>query len=639
MIQLKNIEKQFGDKVIYGGANLTLTESEKYALVGRNGAGKSLLFRMLTGHEELDRGTLSIPPNLRMGYLPQEVEEYDREKTPLEITMEPYAAYLADEDVFSQIESEGGAENLERVSQYIENMERFDLYSLESRAAAILAGLGLTDEQIKNPLEELSGGFRMRVFLARLLLTDPDFILLDEPTNHLDMDSLIWLERFLRGFSGGFLIISHDIAFLNRVCRVTVEVYHKTFLSHKGSVTEYYAWKAEQQRLSEKRAENVQQKMEQLERFITRFKSKATKARQAQAKMKQLERLQEELPEEVVQEKRLSFRLPSPDDCGTVPIKLNNLSAGYDTTTVLDSVNITVGRGEKIAVIGPNGAGKSTFLKVCSGELPPQKGEVAYSSKARISLFNQYRVQELNPALSVYESVVAHTGENRPQEIRTLLGTFLFSGAEVDTPVSVLSGGEKSRLSLLLLLAKPGNVLLLDEPTNHLDIQGIESLATALHEYTGTVVLVSHNEYLIEAVADRIIEVRPGVVRDYPGNLHDYRYFVETTHKTDTSQKKQGGASSHSSENNSKQRRRELYEERKRLKGIIDRTERSISELEAQIEEINTILYADENSHAHTLLAEKQGEKLRVEENLAQEMDQWENAQEMFAEIEDALGQ
>jgi ATP-binding cassette subfamily F protein 3 len=628
MISLHSIQKQFGEKILYNTADLAIHEGGKYGLVGRNGAGKSLLFRFLTHEDIPDSGRVVIPENLSLAHLPQEVEEYDQRQTPLEVVLEPFHDALGDDDVFeavSQSSQRDLTDNMERLSRYIDTANRLDVYSLEGRAASILAGLGISQKQIGEPMQYLSGGFRMRVFLAKILLAQPDFILLDEPTNHLDMDSLIWLERFLKNFSGGCMIISHDTAFLDRIIDTTVEVFNHRLYSYSGTVSAYFSWKKEQARLEKKQRENLQDKITQLEEFVARFKSKATKAAQARSKMKQLDRLREQLPAYIQGDKDFSFRLPPASHCGSLPLGLEKVNAGYDFAPVLKNLSLNIHRGDKIAVIGPNGAGKSTFLRVCSGELEPFSGEVKRNPRAEVRLFNQYRAQELDVSLTLYETVVHHTGENRPTEIRTMLGSFLFSGEEVDKTVSVLSGGEKSRLSLLLLLARPGNVLLLDEPTNHLDAQSVEALGNALAEYDGTVVTVSHDEHFIQSIANRIVEIRPGIVRDFPGNLGDYRHYIEDTLFSDTD------APGSKQEDRDKEERKKLYAERRQLKRKIEKREREIEDLEAKIENEEQVLLDPGNGQDHTLLADSQKKIDRWNARLEKFLEEWELLQTEYA--------
>ena len=521
MIQISNLSKRFCEKILYENVNLSFLAGNRYALIGNNGTGKSMLLKMISGLEQTDGGSVSAASGFNLGYLPQEQEEYCG-FTPTQYMLEPFKDILE----FLQNPREHGAD-LEKYCDMLDRIHVNDIFTLNSRASSILAGLGIDGEAQHKDVGEFSGGYRMRLLLARLLLLSPDFLLLDEPTNHLDMDTVIWLENFLNKFAGGLLIISHDIAFLDRICTHTVEISGKQLIEYKGNVSKYRQWRVSQEETEEKRVKNLNEQIERNERFAERFKSKASKASQAQSRIKLLEKLREELPQARVFDAKFSFKIPPATPCGSVPFRCENLSIGYGEKIVLKDLDLTVGKGEKIAIIGPNGAGKSTLLKTFASVIKPLSGKFLIGHNAQIRYFSQYRLDMLNPSQTLYEAVVEVLGENRPTEVRRLLGSFLFSGNEVQKKVGQCSGGEKSRLSLLLMLIHPGNVILLDEPTNHLDMPSIESVAAAVAEYDGTVISVSHDENFITAISDRIIEVRDQTLRDFPGTLAQYREYIE----------------------------------------------------------------------------------------------------------------
>ena len=639
LILLQDIDKQYGSKILYKGVNFTFQPTNRYGLIGHNGAGKSVLLRIISGKELPDSGTVTISSNFKVAYLAQEAD-IDLDKTPMEIVLEPYQELLEGESLFeeiSNIEDHNSKEYIElskKLSKYQEEITQIDIYSLKSRAATILSGLGVLQEWWENPISTLSGGFRMRVVLATLLLQNPDFLIMDEPTNHLDMDSLIWLERFLLRFSGGILLVSHDRDFMNRVITHTLEIAGGKIRDHKGNIDAYFKWKAEHEEHEAKRVKNLTEKIEKNERFVERFKSKATKASQARSRMKYLDKLKDELPEEEISQKELSFTIPPATPCGSTPIRLEKVVAGYGNNIVLNNVSTTVTKGDKVAIIGPNGAGKSTLMKVFSQQLEPFSGKAIIGHNADIRFFSQHRVDDLDESKTLYETIAHQLGENRPTEIRKLLGSFLFSGDEVLKKVEVLSGGEKSRLSLLVMLVNPGNTLLLDEPTNHLDMDSIASVANALAEYDGTVIVVSHDESFISKIANRIIEVRPGQVRDFPGNLKDYRSYCEEGLLGTNSEEKKNESKEKSEKTLSKEERIANREKKKKVTRQLQKIEKEIEEKENYILELEAQLMDEENVNNHELLISIQSDINKENELLAELMEKWEYLQTELEEVE-----
>ncbi|MCL2845491.1 MAG: ABC-F family ATP-binding cassette domain-containing protein [Chitinivibrionia bacterium] len=640
MIQISNISKRFSEKLLYENVNLSLQSGNRYALIGNNGTGKTIFLRMLSGLEQADSGNVSFASTFKIGYLPQEQEETG-DFTPIEYMLEPFKEMLE----FLENPQAHAAADLEKYSEMLDKIHINDVYTLNSRAATILAGLGITNEMQTKNIREFSGGYRMRALLARLLLLSPDFLLLDEPTNHLDMDTVIWLENFLGKFGGGMLIISHDKAFLDRICTHTLEISGKQVIEYKGNVSKYREWRTSQEETEEKRAKNLQEQIDRNERFVERFKSKATKASQAQSRIKLLEKLREELPEQHCFDAKLSFRIPPATPCGSVPFRCENLSIGYEnkekneTKTVLKDFDLTITKGQKIAIIGPNGAGKSTLLKTFASAIKPLGGKFLIGHNAQIRYFSQYRLDMLNPSKTLYETVVEVLGENRPTEVRKLLGSFLFSGNEVQKLVGVCSGGEKSRLSLLLMLIHPGNIILLDEPTNHLDMPSIESVASALAEYDGTIISVSHDENFVNTISDRIIEVRDGFLRDFPGTLTEYREYIEKgwisnvgagfARPTDKISDNLGRQTLplQDTKNLDKEDRIKTREEKKKIVRKIDNIEKQIAEQEKKIaqkqQELDDASFA--NNAKKLVEIQKEIDKLKSEEESL--MEEWQEYQ------------
>jgi len=628
MIQITNLSKRFSEKLLYENVNLSLQAGNRYALIGNNGAGKTIFLKIISGMEQQDSGNIAVSSGFKIGYLPQEQEETG-DFTPIEYMLEPFKEMLE----FLE-NSDKHADDLEKYSEMMDKIHIHDVYTLNSRASTILAGLGISTEMQTKNIKEFSGGYRMRLLLARLLLLSPDFLLLDEPTNHLDMDTIIWLENFLSKFNGGMLIISHDRAFLDRICTHTLEISGKQIIEYKGNVSKYREWRVFQEETEEKRAKNLQEQIDRNERFVERFKSKATKATQAQSRIKLLEKLREELPEQRVFDAKLNFKIPPATPCGSVPFRCENLSIGYENKVVLENVDLTITKGQKIAIIGPNGAGKSTLLKTFASVIKPLGGKFLIGHNAEIRYFSQYRLDMLDPTKTLYETVVDVLGENRPTEVRKLLGSFLFSGNDVQKLVGVCSGGEKSRLSLLLMLINPGNTILLDEPTNHLDMPSIDSVAAALADYDGTIILVSHDENFVNTISDRIIEVRPGIIRDFPGTLAEYRDYIENglwnTNSVGVT------ASGRPQTDTEKEERIKNREEKKKITRKIESIERQISECEKKIAQKQQELDDASFSNNAKKLIEIQKEIDKLTEDDEDLMYQWQEFQinlEGFEEV------
>jgi len=607
MITLNSVSKQFGGKILLNEVSAAFNPQHRTGLIGPNGAGKTFLMKLLLGIEHVDSGSISFPADIRFGYLPQEMA-LDEGVTPMETVLSPFA-HLLDHDASGNLLAEhAGTAGYVRAAREFDRLqaerEMCDAYALTARARTFLAGLGVPQDAWDKDMRNLSGGFRMRVMLARLLLLAPDMFLLDEPTNHLDMDSLIWLEKFLERFKGGMLIISHDREFLNRITTHTAELVNGRISQYNGTVEGYFAWKEKTVFSEQRRIKNLEDKIFKAKTFIERFKSKNTKASLARSKMKMLERLEEQLPEQQAGGKTIRFTLKEAARSGTVPMKLENVSAGYDGKIVFSDLSLTVLRGEKVAVIGPNGAGKSTLLKICSGYLQQVAGTVEKGYNTEIRYFTQHRLDQLDPAKSLFDTIAQAAATTTKEVVHSILGAFLFSGDDALKKVSVLSGGEKTRLSLAVILANPGNLLLLDEPTNHLDLQSIERLADALSSYTGTLMIVSHDEYLINRIANRVIEIRPGAIRDFPGTVEDYRSYVEagfigTGEGADAHCPSDAAPDGKSAD---KDERIRIREEKKKLERRIRKLEQEIEELEEFVTNLNNILHNPVNATNYTLL-------------------------------------
>jgi ATP-binding cassette subfamily F protein 3 len=606
-------------------------------LIGCNGSGKTTILRILSGVEALDKGTIHIPSGFSIGYLPQEVEVLDH-MTPMEIVLEPFAHILNFEEKLQSMSETSDPESLQKALKKMDAlydaMHFHDGYSLSSRAEAILAGLGVPAGNWNQPVKSLSGGYRMRTVLGKLLLTSPDFLLLDEPTNHLDMDSLVWLEKFLERYKGGMLIVSHDRDFLNRITNFTAEISGSTILQLKGNYDQFQLLKEEMRENELNRARNLETKIAQTERFVERFKAKATKATQAQSRAKLLEKLKAELPVIIQDGKTIQFSFPDPPMSGSVPLQLSKVTAGYGDVDVFANLSLIVNRGDKIAIVGPNGAGKSTLLKLVTGILSPKSGELTIGHNTTVRYFGQHQLEQLDTSKTLYDTVREQSVRTETTFVRNILGAFLFSGDSVDKKVEVCSGGEKARLVLATILANPGNLLLLDEPTNHLDIQSIEMLAEAMAEFKGTILFVSHDEYFISQIATRIIEIRPGSVRDFPGSLADYRTYVEMMFPDEKRDSTAVSKDAASQKNADKGKKNVDREQRKKVTRQIEKIEREIVTHENTLAELQKSLDDPANSTNFELLHSLSRQITDEEGVLGELMSDWETRQEELSQLE-----
>ncbi len=528
MIQLEQISKSFGGQVLFRDLVWHITRGQRIGLVGPNGAGKTTLCRILTGEVEVDAGQVRRAKSATIGYLPQEIGTAG-EGTVLGHLLEGFPEIRRLEGELELLagemaEGEGGASE-DLVRRYGELQHQYEVlggYSLEAKAKAILGGLGFAPIEFFVPLTQFSGGWRMRAALGRLLLQAPDLLLLDEPTNHLDLESLQWLEEFLAGYEGTVVIISHDRYFLNRVVDHIAELELGRFALFVGDYDDYQAQKLARQEQIQAAQRTQAEQIEKMERFIRKFRYKATKARQVQSRIKMLDRM--ERVEVIRAPKRIHFRMPQPPRSGTTVCELRKIRKAYGEKVVYAGIDFRLLRADRVALVGVNGAGKSTLLKLIAGVLPFEGGDRVVGHNVSVHYFAQHQLDALNPRNSVLDELAAVAETEMQPRLRTILGAFLFSGDDVEKPVAVLSGGEKSRLALAKMLLRPANLLCLDEPTNHLDVTAREVLEEALEQFDGTMLFISHDRYFINRMATKVVEVRDGRLWDFAG---DYDYYLE----------------------------------------------------------------------------------------------------------------
>jgi len=533
MIHLSSITKQYGNKVLYKNGSFQINPGEKIGLVGPNGAGKSTIFRIIVGEEGVDGGTISKSDKTVIGYFSQNIEEMGG-KTALQEVISSAGKISELQKEIARLEARlsdpdlGEDEMVKVLEQYGDmqaDFERLGGYDLESRAQEILTGLGIGPEDYNRPTESFSGGWKMRIALAKILLLNPDVLLMDEPTNHLDLESIVWLEEWLRQFKGSILMTSHDREFMNRLVHKIVEVAFQTITVYSGNYDYYEKEKAirmEQLIAAAKRQEDMLAKEEE---FIARFAARASHAAQVQSRVKKLEKIDRiEIPTE---EKAIQFEWPVPPRGGDEVVKFENLTKIWKTDEgkeklVFSKANGLIKRLDRVAVVGVNGAGKSTLLKIISGQTQASEGNMQLGASIELGYFSQNSLDVLDPNSTIVEEVHSHLPTAGMGQIRTLLGAFKFSGEEADKKISVLSGGEKSRVVLACILARPVNLLVLDEPTNHLDIVSREVLLDAVKNFPGTVIIVSHDRYFLREITTRVFEVDKNKVSIYDGSWDYY---------------------------------------------------------------------------------------------------------------------
>ena len=525
MIAISKLSKNYGKKILFEDISLSINVGEKIGLLGPNGTGKSTLFSMILGETEPSAGEISINKNIRIGYLPQEAG-FHSQHTVLEELLEGDAEINRLNIEKEALEKQGSADSM-RYGDIMERLETLGYFQLEHIAKKILTGLEFKENDFYRPVKSLSGGWQMRVLLARLLTCHYDILLLDEPTNYLDLNAAVWLKDYLRDFKGTFIMISHDKAFLTEVTNYTLILENGSIFKVKGNYEHYEQIKEEKRKFLVKQFKEQEKKKEQLERFVSRFHAQPNKAAAVRAKRTALERL-EEGSVELLPDPRASiadFQFPGTRASGHKTITLEGISKSYGDITVYQDFDFEVYRREKAVLAGENGSGKSTLLKIMAGVVDIDKGRRIVGHNVNIGYFSQTRLDVLNPENTVLaEAYSAAPGYMTETAVRTILGAFLFTGDDAEKKVKVLSGGEKSRLILAKLLINPPNFLLLDEPTTHLDVDAVEALVRALTEYQGTIVFISHDIYFVRSIANAVFEVKDGRVRKFPSN---FNYYLE----------------------------------------------------------------------------------------------------------------
>lgn len=527
MVSVSNISYYIGGRPLYENASMFIKPKDKIGLIGLNGRGKSTLLKIINGELKLDSGSVSKSGDCTIGFLNQDLLSYQTEDSILTVAMGAFKEVVNIERQIEQtiktLETEYSDDLVEKLSKLQEKYDHLDGYTIQSKAEEVLEGIGFATADLHRPLKQFSGGWRMRVMLSKLLLEKPSLLMLDEPTNHLDLPSIEWVENYLRNYEGAVIIVSHDRTFLDNVATKTVDVTNQQLITYEGNYSFYLQEKELRQEIQQNAYENQQQKIRQTERFIERFRSKATKARQVQSRVKALDRM--DLIEEIVDDTAaVNFKFKFNQQPGRFIITLKNVSKSYGALELLKNTSVSIERGDKIALIGANGKGKSTLLRILSNT-EPVDGERTIGYNVIQAFFAQHQLESLHVENEILEELKQAGSGKTEQELRGVLGCFLFSDEDVFKKIKVLSGGEKSRVALAKTLISEANFLLLDEPTNHLDFISENILIQALQQYLGSFVVVSHNRHFVTQIANKIWYIEDKQIKEYPGTFDEYEYW------------------------------------------------------------------------------------------------------------------
>jgi ATP-binding cassette subfamily F protein 3 len=650
MLGISDISKSFAGRTLFADVTIQLNRADRVGLVGPNGAGKSTLFNIILGNETPDTGEITRERGMKLGYLPQETAPVGDE-TVIELALSITPDFVQVRRIINAWDAEHPAEASHPEAIHDNAHDRYnelDGYRLEAKAKKILSGLGFRETDFDRQARELSGGWVMRAHLARLLVQEPDLLLLDEPTNHLDLEALLWFQDYLQNYPGAILVISHDREFLNRLVGYIVEIRQAKLIRYRGNYDDYLLQREAYEQQQMAAYKNQQREIGQLMDFVYRFRAKNTKAAQAQSKLKQIDRMEKiEAPED--DNRKIDFHFPQPLRSGHKVITLENIHQAYGEKVVYQGVDFKAERGQRIVLVGPNGAGKSTLLKILAEVVVPQTGIRTLGHNVKAGYYSQNRVEMLNPAHTVLEEALNTPQRVTEQFIRTLLGCFLFQGDDVFKRVSVLSGGEKSRLALVKLLLDPPNLLLMDEPTTHLDMASIDALAYALDQFEGTLVFISHDVYFIRALANHVVHVNAGQLTHYPGG---YQYYLDKTKavseraaltstgkanapklsklQSSTGQPADGMSRKEQKRLEAEQRQARSHG-RKAQQELVHKLEKEIARLEARVVELTAQLESPESYQKPGVAAQVNRELVEAQALLETLTPQWEKAAEKLA--------
>ena len=647
MLTLSGITKAYGGRTLFSDVTLQINREDRIGLVGPNGAGKTTLFSMMLGEGSPDAGEIITERNVKIGYLPQESAPIaDETVIELATAISPEFVKLRRVIKAWELDHPIEAQHSEDIHDNIhDRYNELDGYRIEAKAKQILAGLSFREKDFDRPAREMSGGWVMRAHLARLLTQEPDLLMLDEPTNHLDLDALIWFQGYLQGYPGAILVISHDREFLNSLVGSIVEIRQSKLMRYRGNYDEFLIQReaSEAQLLSAYK--NQQREIAHMMDFVNRFRAKASKAAQAQSKLKAVERM-DKIEAPIDDNAKVSFSFPQPQRSGQRVIRLEGIHQAYGQNVVYRGLDCESERGPRIVLVGPNGAGKSTLLKILGDAIKPQSGTRELGHNVKAGYYSQYRVEMLDASRSVLDEALDTPQRVTEQSVRTLLGSFLFRGDDVFKKVSVLSGGEKSRLALVKLLLDPPNLLLMDEPTTHLDMNSIDALLDALGQFEGTLIFISHDVYFIRALAKHVIHINAGVLTPYAG---DYQYYLDKTKAVSAREALTAGAKAETkvaqpkSNVDRKEQKRLEAEQRQARSGkrkgqqqLVYQLEKKIQELEQHQTELTAELEKQETYDNPGRAVVVNRDLVAVQEELAKTTAAWEAAEIKLAAIDAA---
>ncbi|MCF0073430.1 ABC-F family ATP-binding cassette domain-containing protein [Dyadobacter sp. CY261] len=648
MIAITNLSYFLGDRALYDSASLHIKPKQKIGLIGLNGTGKSTLLRMINGEFQPDGGSISKAGDCTIGFLNQDLLSYQTEDSILSVAMQAFerqnVLQVQMDKILHDMEHNYTDDLVDKLARVQDEFEALDGYSVQSKAEAILEGLGFSTADLHLPLRQFSGGWRMRVMLAKLLLQKPALLMLDEPTNHLDLPSIQWVEKYTQNYEGAVIVVSHDRQFLDNTIDTTVEVSGGKLNYYAGNYSYYLEEKSLRNDIQRGAYENQQAKIRQTERFIERFKAKATKSRQVQSRVKALDKM--DVVDQVLDENaKVHFRFQFTTQPGRHVFQLEDASKAYGEKVILDSTNISMERGDKIALIGANGRGKSTVLRIVAGT-EPIDGKRRLGHNVSFTFYAQHQLESLNVAHNLIEELKYANPTKTETELRTVLGCFLFTGDDVFKKIKVLSGGEKSRVALAKVLLSQANFLLLDEPTNHLDMQSVNILIQALQQYEGSYIVVSHDRYFVENIANKIWYIEDHQIKEYPGTYEEYEVWIEerglqsavsekVTVSSAPPQKSQPVNNTNQNKNQSKTPSGGDAQKLKKARKQIEELEETINNLEVRKTETEAKLADPTIYNDSVTLGEMNRFYADIKQKLEQSTEDWEH---LMLEVEELSG-
>ena len=645
MLHLTSLGVHFGERTLFEGVDLAVGTKDRIGLVGRNGAGKSTLLKIIAGLQKPSEGSVSTPKEYRIGYLPQEME-HEEESTVMEVAMKAFAEVQELEARLETLtrevaertdyESDSYTDLIQELSDANERLDAIGASSTEEQAHRILQGLGFKTTDLQRQMSEFSGGWKMRVELAKLLLMQPDLLLLDEPTNHLDIESIEWLEAFLLHHPGAILLISHDRVFLDTLTKRTVEIGGVKLYDYKGPYSAYQVWREEERSRQEQAAKNQQKYIQETEELINKFRAKKNKAAFAQSLIKKLDKL-ERVEVDAAENMQIRFRFPPAPRSGKVIFEAEGVKKSFDDLTVFEGLDFIMARQEKVALVGKNGAGKTTLTRMLLEQESCTSGALTVGHNVDIGYYAQNQTDELDGNLTVMETLEEVAVGDVRKQLRGLLGSFLFSGEDVDKKVKVLSGGEKARLALCKLLLHPYNVLILDEPTNHLDLKSKSVLKEALQQFDGSLMVVSHDRDFLSDMTQLVYEVTPTGLKQYIGDIKQFlhekhaasitAYEANKTVKVERNKEAKRNVSKPTSGGDDYKARKAIEKALRKAKNAVDRHEKAIAQLEVKQQELNASM-AEVDPSDRNKVTELAYAYEAVQQEMQDHVNQWEKALE-----------